>query len=264
MRNSPIGIFDSGIGGLTVFREISKLFPHEDIVYFGDTARVPYGTKSHQTILRFALEDIDFLKSHKVKVIIAACNTASAVLSKLKKRFKIPVVTVIEPGVKEALSYSKNKRVGIIGTESTISSRAYEKVFKRLDPQVKIFSQACPLFVPLIEEDWINRPETGVIVRRYLSFLKGKKIDTLILGCTHYPLMKALIQKELGRKVKLIDSARAVAKELRNLSKKGKIELKDKGRANYKFYVSDLPLKFKKIGERFLGRKIDKIYIHRF
>ncbi len=263
MKNAPIGIFDSGVGGLTVFREICRFFPHEDIVYFGDTARVPYGSKSSETITRFAFENIDFLKTFNTKVIVVACNTASAVLSNLKKNFNLPLITVIEPGVKEALFSSRNKRVGVIGTESTIRSGAYQKIFGEYDSSVKVFSQACPLFVPLIEEDWIKRPETVLIVRRYLSTFKNKNIDTLILGCTHYPLLKPVIREETGPHVKLIDSAYAVAKELKNLLNQRKIEIKDKGKPEYKFFVSDLPPKFKKIGERFIKQKIDKIYIHR-
>ncbi len=262
MNNGPIGIFDSGVGGLTVFREISRFFPHEDIIYFGDTARVPYGSKSSDTIHRFAIEDINFLKRQKVKVIVVACNTASAVLLELKKKFNLPLVNVIQPGIKEALFYSKNKRIGVIGTESTIRSRAYQRLLRRYNPSVKIFSQACPLFVSLIEENWVKRKETKLIVKRYLSVLKDKGIDTLILGCTHYPLFKPLIQKEMGKKVKLVDSARAVAKELKNVFKENGLPLKEKGQPKYKFFVSDLPPKFRKIGERFLGKKLGKIQLH--
>ncbi|MEA3369226.1 MAG: glutamate racemase [Candidatus Ratteibacteria bacterium] len=263
MKNGPIGIFDSGVGGLTVFREIRRLFPYEDIVYFGDTARLPYGTKSPETIVRFALKNINFLKNHDVKVIVIACNTASAVLLNLKKKFRIPVINVIEPGARQALLFSRNKKIGVIGTESTIQSRAYEKALRRYNPSAKIFTRACPLFVPLIEEDWVKKPETKFIVKRYLSALKATGIDALILGCTHYPLLKPLIQKEIGREVKLIDSAREVAKELDEVLKTKRLPLKEKGLPRDRFFVSDLPPKFRKIGERFLGRKLGKIQLHR-
>ena len=264
MRNAPIGIFDSGVGGLTVFRAISRLFPHEDIVYFGDTARVPYGTKSPETIVRFATENINFLKTFNIKIIVVACNTASAVLSNVKKSFNLPLIGVIEPGVKQALHISRNKRIGVIGTESTIRSKIYQKIFQRYNPSVKIFSQACPLFVPLIEEDWGRRPETKSIVKEYLSEFKNKDIDVLVLGCTHYPLLKPVIRDEIGKQVMLIDSAQAVAKDLKNLFKEKKIKVKKNGKPDYKFFVSDLPPKFRKISERFLGRKIGKIYLQRF
>jgi len=264
MRNTPIGIFDSGVGGLTVFRAISRFFPHEDIVYFGDTARVPYGTKSSDTIVRFATENINFLKRFNIKIIVVACNTASAILSNIKKTFNLPLIGVIEPGVKQALNISRNKRIGVIGTEGTIRSKAYQKVFHRYNPSVKIFSQACPLFVPLIEADWVRRPETKSIAKNYLSKFKDKDIDVLVLGCTHYPLLKPVIRKEMGKQVKLIDSAQAVAKDLSNLFKEKKIKIKEHGKPDYKFFVSDLPPKFKKIGERFLGKKIGKIYLQRF
>ena len=264
MKNGPIGIFDSGVGGLTVFREICRLFPHEDIVYFGDTARVPYGNKSPETIIRFTVENINFLKKYNVKVIVIACNTASAVLLDLKKKFRIPVINVIEPGARQALLVSRNKKIGVIGTESTIRSRTYEKVLQRYNPSAKIFTRACPLFVPLIEEDWIRKPETRLIVKRYLSGLKATEIDTLIMGCTHYPLLKPIIQKEVGKKIKLIDSARAVAEELEDLLKAKRLPLKEKRLSRYRFFVSDLTPKFRKIGERFLRRKLGKIQLHRF
>lgn len=260
MDNSPIGVFDSGIGGLTVVKELMQELPYEDIVYFGDTARVPYGTKSPSTVIRFSLENILFLLKHDVKLIVIACNTASSIaLPVIHKHFKVPIIGVIGPGAKEAVYATKNKRIGVIGTKATIKSGSYEVEIKKLDPEIKIFSQACPLFVPLVEEGWFSEKATFSIAQKYLTGLKKEKIDTLILGCTHYPLLKGVIRKVMGDNVRLIDSAKQLAREVKeiltcedNLSKK-----KEKGKCFC--YVSDEPDSFKKITRRFLGHDLNTV-----
>ncbi|MCK5306018.1 MAG: glutamate racemase [Candidatus Omnitrophica bacterium] len=256
-NNQAIGIFDSGLGGLTVIRELLKALPNENIVYFGDTARVPYGNKSKKTISRFSIENADFLIKHKVKIIVVACNTSCSLsLNLLKKKYKVPVVGVIEPAVRKAVERSRGLRVGVIGTRGTIKSNVYNQALKRINKRIKIFSKSCPLFVPLIEEDWINDDITLNIGRRYLSELKKREIDTLILACTHYPLLMKAIRKIMGREVELINSAEEVAghvKELLELSG-GLRGAKQKGRCL--FYVSDEPAQFVKVGGKFLGRKI--------
>ncbi|OIN96970.1 glutamate racemase [Candidatus Desantisbacteria bacterium CG1_02_38_46] len=261
MDKRPIGIFDSGIGGLTVAKEIFACLPREDIVYFGDTARVPYGTKSPQTVKKFSCSNTKFLMSQKVKIVIVACNTASATsFGKLRAEFpSIPIIGVIGPAVKLALMCTKNKKIGVIGTESTISSNAYLKEIRKFKSNVSLFGQSCPLFVPLVEEGWIDRKETLLIAKKYLTPLKRKKIDALILGCTHYPMLKSVIKKIMGKGVAVIDSARAVAEKCKKvLEEKGLFNGK-KRNGWHKFFVSDNPLRFKRAGQKFLGRKIDKV-----
>jgi glutamate racemase len=203
-----IGVFDSGVGGLTVVREIVRQLPGEDIIYFGDTARVPYGTKSRETVIRFSIEDILFLLKHEVKLICVACNTVSSVaLPSVRHHFRVPLVGVITPAVKEAVYATQNKRIGVIGTKATVKSRTYEKEIRQLDAKIKVVTCACPLFVPFVEEGWLKGRVVLDVARKYLEPLKKAKVDTVILGCTHYPLLKSIIQKILGSKVKLIDSA---------------------------------------------------------
>jgi len=261
-NKKAIGIFDSGMGGLTVVKEVIANLSNEKIVYFGDTARVPYGPKSKETVIRFSIENILFLLNHNVKLIIVACNTASSVaLADIEKNFKVPIMGVIEPGVKEALRISKNKRIGIIGTKTTIKSMAYERQLKKLDPKIKVFSQACPLFVSLVEEGWLKTKITRQIVMEYLLPLKKKNIDTIILGCTHYPLLKPVIQEVLGPKVKLIDSARQVADEAKQILETQHLltGVKKSKQKNISFYVSDEPDNFAKQGEKFLGFALNKV-----
>src|SRR3954463_1737479 len=212
----PIGIFDSGVGGLTVARQIHRVLPHEDLIYLGDTARVPYGTKSPSTVVRFACEDSQFLLQQNVKAVVVACNTCSAwALPILEKKFQVPIFGVITPGVLAALEKSKTKRIGIIGTNATIRSKAYSNgIIARCDT-AKVFARACPLLVPLVEEGWINHPVTQAVLREYLTPMLRQKIDTLILGCTHYPLLKAAIRKIVGSNVALVDSAESCAKYVR-------------------------------------------------
>ncbi|MFH1380903.1 MAG: glutamate racemase [Candidatus Omnitrophota bacterium] len=256
MDKRPIGIFDSGVGGLTVVDKVSRLLPNEKIIYFGDTARVPYGNKSKATVTRFSKEIVKFLLRFKVKLIIVACNTATSLsLTALSRIFSVPIVGVINPGVREALKVSKQKRIGVIGTEATIASGSYRKKIKSLSKGAFVTEKACPLFVPLVENRWINNDITLGIAKKYLSYLRGKKIDTLILGCTHYPLLKKTIKKVTGSGITLIDSSKSVAEEvLRLLKKKGL--LNKNARQKAKFFVSDQPHNFAKMAEVFLGKKI--------
>lgn len=259
MRDRAIGIFDSGIGGLTVFKEIKKLLPKEDIVYLGDTARVPYGTKSKDTIIKFSVQNANFLVGLNVKMIVVACNTSSSFsLPILKRRYNIPVIGVIKPGAKEAANVTKNKKVGIIGTKATISSGVYERELRRLNPKIDVISVSCPLFVPLVEEDWLEESATRMIANRYLSPLKKKNIDTIVLACTHYPLLKPIIRDVLGR-VTIIDSAIQTAKAVKQIANEKKISNRGKDNGKYRFYVTDEPELFKKIGSRFLGSKVTNI-----
>lgn len=258
--NRPIGVFDSGVGGLTVVKELMRLLPNENIVYFGDTARVPYGIKSKETIIRFSLENILFLLKQNVKTVVIACNTSSsAALPLLKRHFKIPIVGVIGPGAKEATYATRNKRIGVIATKATVNSHAYEREIKRLDSDIKVFNQACPLLVPLTEEGWARRKETRDIASFYLKPMKNSGIDTLILGCTHYPLLKEVFRSILGNSVRLIDSARQVAYETKEiLAIEGLLNNKRK-QAKYIFYVSDELQQFKKVARNFLGKDIKNL-----
>jgi len=199
--DKPIGVFDSGIGGLTVVKEIIKLLPYENLVYFGDTARVPYGIKSKETIIKFSLENTLFLLQQDVKVIVVACNTSSSLaLPIIRRHFKIPIIGVIMPGAKEAVYATKNKKIGVLGTRATINSNAYEEEIKRLDSGMHVYSQACPMFVPLVEEGWINDSITTKVAEKYLGLMRAKGVDTVILGCTHYPLLKSKIQEVMGKR----------------------------------------------------------------
>ncbi|MFA4990184.1 MAG: glutamate racemase [Candidatus Omnitrophota bacterium] len=262
----PIGVFDSGVGGLTVVKELLRQLPGEEIVYFGDTARVPYGIKSKETVIRFSIENILFLLKHEVKLICVACNTVSSfALAEIKNNFKVPIVGVIRPGAQEAVSATRNKRIGIIGTKGTVKSRAYENEIKQLDPAVKVIAAPCPLFVPFVEEGWLSGNVVRSVVKYYLKPLKKAGIDTLILGCTHYPLLKNLIKDELGKKVILIDSARQVAIEVSKiLAGEGLLRKAKQGEpvcpaARHKFFVSDNPEWFSSLAERFLGRPVKNV-----
>jgi len=254
-----IGVFDSGVGGLTVVKELIRQLPFEDIVYFGDTARVPYGIKSKETIIRFSIENILFLLKQDVKLICVACNTVSSVaLPVIRNHFRVPIVGVLTPGVREAVYATQNRRIGVIGTNSTIKSRAYEHEIKQLNPLVKVTALACPLFVPFVEEGWLSGNVVLEVARTYLKPLKSAGVDTVILGCTHYPLLKPVIKKVLGEKVELIDSARQVGREVKKiLSVEGLLNKERRGR--HKFYVSDNPEWFTSLAERFLGQKVKEV-----
>lgn len=259
-RNSPIGIFDSGVGGLTVVAEIFKYLPRENIVYFGDVGRYPYGGRSNETIIQFTRQDIKLLLEHRVKFIIAACNSASSVaLEELKNEIDIDILGVIEPGAKAAVKLTKNRRVGIIGTKATITSDSYARAIHTHDKGIKVFSLACPLFVPLAEEGYIDQEATELIARDYLYSLKDLDIDTLVLGCTHYPLLKDVIGRVMGNQVRLIDSAESTAQLAANVLNEKNLLRDSSGDVNHKIYVSDVPDKFTQIAERFLGRHINNI-----
>jgi glutamate racemase len=256
-----IGVFDSGIGGLTVVREVLEKLPQYRIVYFGDTARTPYGTKSQKTIIDYSIEDTEFLISQGAKVIIVACNSASSVaFETLRERFSIPIFEVIRPAVEKTLRLTRKKRVGVIGTRATVGSGIYERLLKEARPEIEVFSQACPLLVPLVEEGWLNRPETRRIVRKYLFSLKMKQIDTLVLGCTHYPLLKPVICNKMGKKVQVIDSSQEVALWLKAyLEENPDISASltpSSGEGGHRFFVSDLTPTFEQIASHFLGRPI--------
>lgn len=253
--NKAIGVFDSGIGGLTVLKEIIRLFPHEDTIYLGDTARVPYGTKSAETVTRYSLEITDFLVTKGIKLLVVACNTASAVaLPALREKHSLPIINVIEPGARKAVATTQTKKVGVIGTEGTIKSGAYEKAIKALAPEIEVISKPCPLFVPLAEEGWTDNEVAHAAASRYLEEMKG--VDTLVLGCTHYPLLKGAIASVMGRNVRLIDSGEETALEVRRvLSKEGL--LKEEGTGKRTFYVTDTPERFVSVGLRFLGGGLD-------
>jgi len=255
-----IGVFDSGLGGLTVVKEIMRCLPFEDIVYYGDTARVPYGTKSKNSIIRFSLENAKILLKHKVKILVVACNSSSSVaLPQLKKNLDLPVVGVITPSVRKAAQMTRNKKVGVIATQATVSSRAYDKILNRYRPSVKIFTQACPLFVPLVEEGWANNGIATKTAERYLAQLKKKKIDTLILGCTHYPLLKTVLRKTVGKNVIFIDSAVEVAREVKQVLVKVDLLNPLKKKSTVKILVSDRPQSFEKNARDFLDCNIKKI-----
>jgi glutamate racemase len=258
--DKPIGIFDSGIGGLTVVKEVIKLLPREDIVYFGDTARVPYGIKSRDTIIKFSLENTLFLLQKDVKMIVVACNTSSSLaLPVIRKHFKIPILGVIMPGAKEAVYATKCGKIGVIGTRATIKSGAYEEEIHRLDPSIKVWSQACPMFVPLVEEGWVNDPIALKVAQKYLCGLKAKGVDTLILGCTHYPLLKAKIQGIMKQGVILIDSAQQVANEVRQVLSQEGLLAKKAGKAVREYYVSDEVAIFENVAKRFLGEELSSV-----
>lgn len=255
--DSPIGVFDSGLGGLTVLREIEKLLPSEHIIYFGDTARLPYGTKSKQTIMRFSTENALFLLKKKVKCIVIACNTSSSLaLDYLQNTFTVPIIGVITASVKRALAASQKKRIGVIGTRSTITSGRYQKELLRLNKCVVIYPQACPLFVPLVEEGLLRGPLVESVVKMYLHGIKGK-VDTLILGCTHYPLLKKTIAHYL-KGVTLIDSAQAVALATTYVLKEKELLAHRRHRGRRDFYVTDEPKGFAKVARIFLKKDIEK------
>ncbi len=247
--SSPIGVFDSGVGGLTVAREIMRQMPNEKIIYFGDTARVPYGNKSKDTVTRFSQQIVRFLKTFDVKTIVVACNTASAyALEELEKESDIPIIGVVKPGAKTACEVTKNGKIGVIATEATISSKIYSRYITELNEDVTIYGKACPLFVPLIEEGLLIDPVTDEIARRYLNELIDLDIDTLIMGCTHYPLIRSTLGRIIGEDVNLVNPAYETALELKELlQEKDLLNPKSPtlGENQYQFYVSDKAEKFK-------------------
>ena len=254
--NKPIGVFDSGVGGLTVVKELIGQLPGEDFIYFGDTARVPYGIKSQETVIKFSIENILFLLKQDVKLICVACNTVSSfALPVIKNYFKIPIVGVITPAVREAVYATQNKKIGVIGTRGTIRSRAYDNEIKHLDPKIKVTALSCPLFVPFAEEGLIEGNAVLEVARNYLKPLKEARVDTVILGCTHYPLLKPVIRQVLGKDVKLIDSAKQVAIEVKRILSAENILSKSR-KGKRRFFVSDNPEWFTGLAKSFLGEPI--------
>jgi len=258
----PIGIFDSGVGGLTVARAVMELLPDENIIYFGDTARVPYGVKSPETVARYAAQITRFLLERHVKLLIVACNTMAAVaLPAITSLSPVPVLEVIDAGARSALAVTRSKRIGIIATPSTIASQAYERALLRLGgPNVHTVAKACPLFVPLVEEGWLDHPATRLVAIEYLSPLAAENLDTLILGCTHYPLLAPLLADVVGPGLRLQDSATAVAGQAAAiLDEQG---LRNPGRQpRYDFHVTDMPHRFLEIGQRFLGQAMVNVHL---
>ena len=260
-KNAPVGVFDSGVGGLTVAREIMRNLPSEKIVYFGDTARVPYGSKSRETVIRYSRQIIHFLQEQKVKAIVVACNTASAfALDAVRDEFDIPIIGVIEPGAKVAAAQTRNKRVGVIGTVGTVGTGIHAEYLKQLDPEITVFGKACPLFVPLVEEGWLHDPVTDEVAARYLKELQDKDVDTLILGCTHYPLLRSTIRRIMGEEVRLVNPAYETALELGRLLEREDLSGDENVQEEfpYRFYVSDLAEKFKDFANSILPYNVEK------
>jgi glutamate racemase len=262
---SAVGVFDSGVGGLTVVGAIHRRLPRENIVYLGDTARVPYGNKSPETIVRYARQDTQFLLGHGVKAVVVACNTATAhALEALQEQFPVPVLGVIEPGVEAALAATKTGRIGIIGTVGTIQSGAYQRALLARNPKLDIVARATPLLVPLIEEDWLDHDATRLVLADYLAPFRRAEIDTLVLACTHYPLLKNLLRSVLGEAVALVDSAENMACTLERILKNGGLEAASNGKPDtatgkISVYVSDLPVQFDPLARRFLGKAVGTV-----
>jgi glutamate racemase len=260
--SNPIGVFDSGVGGLTVVRALMERLPFENIIYFGDTARVPYGVKSVETIAHYTTQIAEFLLAKEVKLLVVACNTMAAVASQVVKDLSpVPVLDVIDAGALGAIATTTKKQVGVIGTPTTINSNAYARAIHQYEPEVRIFSQACPLFVPLVEEGWLDHQVTRLTAQEYLKPVLAQDIDTLVLGCTHYPLLKPLLQDVVGPGVRLVDSAEAMAEETAALLTEMSLSNPQRTAPRYEFYVTDVPLRFQTIGERFLGRTLSNVHV---
>ena len=260
MSNRPIGVFDSGLGGLTVLKEINKILPNENIVYFGDTARVPYGSRSKDTVIQYTFQAINFLISKNVKAIVIACNTATARALKLaQEKYDIPIIGVIEAGARTAAYTTKNNMVGVIGTQGTINSKAYNVEISKLNKDIRIIDKACPLFVPIVEEGWSNTDVAYLTAKRYLQELIDQGIDSLVLGCTHYPLLRKTIGEVVGDNIILVNPAKETAKDLEKvLQLKNLLKIEDT-KSNYQYYVSDIPEKFALLASEFLNIEIDNI-----
>jgi glutamate racemase len=259
-NSRPIGIFDSGLGGLTVAKEIFRLLPNEDVIYFGDTGRYPYGPRSKDIIIEFSQQNTRFMLEQGVKMIVVACNTASALaLPVIEDQFDIDMLGVTKPGALSAVKATRNGKVGIIGTTGTVSSDVYAKEIGALDTKIKVFSLACPLFVPLVEEGYLDKPASKLIAEDYLAPFRTNGVDTLVLGCTHYPLLKSVIHEVLGDKVVLIDSAEETAQVVYQHLLSGNLMREKTADVLHKFYVSDLPDRFHQVARHFLGDKITNV-----
>jgi len=260
IHRRPIGVFDSGIGGLTVARALFELLPNEDIIYLGDSARLPYGTKSKETVILYSIECLKFLLSKKVKMVVVACNTASSVaVPFLQKITKVPVIGVLIPGSWAAVNQSKNKKIGVIGTRGTINSKSYKKQIHKTDRDIKVYQQACSLFVQLAEDGWTDNKIAELTAKEYLAGIKAEGIDTLILGCTHYPILRNTISKAVGKGIKLIDSGEETAKQVKEILAADSLLNTKKKKGDHKFFVTDFPNNFHQIAERFLGKKIKNV-----
>ncbi|MCI0574204.1 MAG: glutamate racemase [Myxococcaceae bacterium] len=255
----PIGVFDSGVGGLTVLKALTRRLPAESTVYLGDTARVPYGTKSGAVVTRYSLKNAEFLRTEGVKLLVVACNTASAVaLPALRAHLDIPVVGVIEPGAEAAVRASRGGVVGVIGTPGTIRSGAYQQALEGLRPGGRVLARACPLFVPLAEEGWLGGDVPRLVAREYLAPFRGGEVDTLVLGCTHYPLLSEVIAEEAGSGIRLVDSAEATADAVAQLLEAQGMLAPVSAELRHAFFVTDVPERFAEVGARFLGRPIER------
>jgi len=259
MTKQPIGIFDSGLGGLTILKALRRQLPQEDFIYFGDTANVPYGSKSKQTVTRFSAAIARFLETQQVKLIVVACNTASALaLNELRRQCRVPVLGVIEPGAQAAAAATRNRRIAILGTEATVRSKAYEKAVRKKLADARILQQACALFVPLVEENWANTPATKHVAQIYLTPVKRFRADTVILGCTHYPILKPVLAQLLGKKVQLVDPAQTTARAVAEFLKNGQTT---HGKGKLTVYASDDPTRFKRLASRLLGTPISNVHL---
>ncbi len=259
-RKSAIGIFDSGVGGLTVFRAVQRRLPAERLIYLGDTARIPYGVRSAATIERYALECARFVQSRGVKAIVIACNTASALAANhLRSKCSVPVMGVIRAGARRAVEKTSNGRIGVIATEATVASGAYERAIRELKDGLEITSRACPLFVPLAEEGWLNHPVTFQVAEEYLAQLREIGVDTLVLGCTHYPILRPVIERTLGNGLSYVDSGEAVAERLAQLLEQQQLSSDNGAQQTEEFYVTDSADRFRRVAELFLGRQLESV-----
>ena len=259
MNRSPIGIFDSGLGGLTVARAIFEQLPHESTVYFGDTARVPYGPKSPDTVRRYSLEILRWLLEQRVKAVVIACNTSTAhALEALQRESPVPVIGVIEPGARAAAAAAGERPIGVIGTAGTIASNAYAKAIQRVRAGAQVEQRACPLFVPLVEEGWFEHPAADLIAREYLAPLSAARVGSLVLGCTHYPLLRPLLQRVMGPEVRLIDSGEETARTVAAVLREGGLEAPEEAAGAHRFAVSDDEARFRQVGARFIGDRLGR------
>lgn len=262
-RRSPIGVFDSGLGGLTVLKALARRMPEESLVYFGDTARVPYGSKSPEAIARYSTEAARFLAGRGIKLLVIACNTSSAwALPAIRRAVKVPVVGVIEPGARAALSAGRGGPIGVIGTEATVKSGAYPAALRALSPRARTVSAACPLFVPLVEEGWWSGPVVAAVAKRYLAPLKAARAGTVILGCTHYPYLKSVLARALGPRARLIDSADETARETERVLAGLDLRAAPGRRGRREFYASDAPERFRRLARRMLGSAVGRVKLH--
>jgi glutamate racemase len=260
--DAPIGVFDSGVGGLTVARALMAHLPHERILYFGDTARVPYGIKSAETIAHYATQIAEFLLAREVKLLVIACNSVAAVAARtIADLSPVPVLDVIDAGARAAVAATRTRRVGVIGTLATVNSAAYDRAIHAHDAAIQIRSQACPLFVPLVEEGWLDHPVTRLTVQEYLAPLIAQDVDTLVLGCTHYPLLKGVLRDVAGDGVRLVDSADAMAQQVEQLLREQALASTGDTPGEHEYFVTDVPQRFQKIGELFLGRPLSPVHV---